>query len=54
MQIEVDGEKQAPISINEPALLELTKHPHHESHVLRLQADPDLRIWSVSFAAGVP
>ncbi len=54
LQIEVDGERLAPIAVSEPALFELTRHPRHESHALTLQADPGLRIWSVSFAAGVP
>lgn len=54
LHVEVDGEKRAPIAISEPALFELTKHARHEDHVLRLRADPGLRIWSVSFAAGVP
>jgi len=54
LHVEVDGEKQAPIAISEPALFELTKHARHEGHALRLRADPGLRIWSVSFAAGVP
>jgi hypothetical protein len=54
LHIEVDGKRQASIAIGEPALFELTKHDRHESHALTLQADPGLRIWSVSFAAGVP
>jgi hypothetical protein len=54
LRVEVDGEQQSSIAIDEPALFELTKHPRHESHSLALRADPDLRIWSVSFAAGVP
>jgi hypothetical protein len=54
LHIEVDGKRQASIALGAPALFELTKHDRHESHALTLQADPGLRIWSVSFAAGVP
>jgi hypothetical protein len=54
LHFEVDGKPQAPIAVDEPALFELTKHMRHESHSLALRADPGLRIWSVSFAAGVP
>jgi hypothetical protein len=54
LHIEVDGKGQAPIAISEPTLFELTKHAQHEGHSLSLRADPGLRIWSVSFAAGVP
>jgi hypothetical protein len=54
LHIEIDGEPQAPIAVAKPALFELAEHPRHESHSLALRADPGLRIWSVSFAAGVP
>ena len=50
----VDGEQQAPIKIDEPGLTKLTEHPRHESHSLALRADPNVRIWSVSFPAAVP
>jgi hypothetical protein len=51
----VDGEPGERIPIEGAALYELAVHPRHESH--RLSIDPvagELRIWSVSFAAGVP
>jgi len=43
-QIEIDGAR----------LYELTRHERHESHRLTMEPSPGLRIWSVSFAAGVP
>jgi hypothetical protein len=54
LHIAIDGEQQASIAVTDPALLKLAEHPHHESHSLVLRADPGLRIWSISFAAGVP
>ncbi len=44
----------ATISCDAPALHTLAEHPSHESHDLVLRPTPGLRIWSVSFAAGVP
>jgi hypothetical protein len=52
--IELDGSEVDPITISRPALYTLAEHPHHESHRLTLRPSQDLRIWSISFAAGVP
>lgn len=54
LRFEIDGEAQPPIAVNRPALLTLAEHPHHEAHHLKLEPSPGVRIWSVSFAAGVP
>ena len=54
LHVAVDGSERAPVAVAKPALLELVTHPKHESHSLALRADPGLRIWSVSFAAGLP
>jgi hypothetical protein len=54
LHVEVDGERRAPIAVDEPVLHELATHDRHEAHSLALRADPGLRIWSVSFAAGIP
>lgn len=35
-------------------LRRIAEHPRHESHSLLLRPTPGLRIWSLSFAAGVP
>jgi hypothetical protein len=52
--VELDGLGAEPVAIDGPALYALAEHPRHESHSLLLQPSPGLRIWSVSFAAGVP
>lgn len=52
--IEVDGATAPPIETNAPSLYKLTEHQRHERHSLTLRPTPGLRIWSVSFAAGVP
>jgi hypothetical protein len=58
--VELDGARPgedgspAELRIDGPALYALAEHPRHEAHSLVLRPSPGLRIWSVSFAAGVP
>ncbi len=52
--LELDGAETEGVSVEQPALLPLAEHPRHESHSLTLRPSPGLRIWSVSFAAGMP
>lgn len=59
--VEVDGGSAGsqggsaePIRIDGPALYTLAEHTHHEQHTLILRPSPGLRIWSISFAPGVP
>jgi hypothetical protein len=52
--IELDGRAPAPVSVDGAALYELAGHPRHESHTIALRPSPGLRVWSVSFAAGLP
>jgi hypothetical protein len=54
LAIELDGVALEPLGIDGPALYDLAEHPRHESHSLVLRPSPGLRVWSVSFAAGVP
>jgi len=54
LQLTLDGTSVDPIPINNPGLYRLTDHPHHGGHKLHLTPDPNLRIWSISFPAGVP
>jgi hypothetical protein len=54
LHLTIDRAAQAPITVARPTLLELAKHPRHERHSLALRGDPGLRVWSVSFAAGLP
>jgi hypothetical protein len=52
--IELDGSTIASVEIDGAALYPLTEHDRHESHSLTLRPSAGLRIWSVSFAAGMP
>jgi hypothetical protein len=52
--LELDGVALDSLSVERPALHALSEHPRHESHRLVLRPAPGLRIWSVSFAAGMP
>ncbi|HWM64427.1 MAG TPA: hypothetical protein VNP96_10620 [Solirubrobacterales bacterium] len=52
--VEIDGSASQPIEVSGPALYTLAKHPGHERHALTLRPSSGLRIWSLSFAAGVP
>jgi hypothetical protein len=54
IQIEIDGEWRQSLSSGDAGLYTLAEHPSHEAHSLVLHPTPGLRIWSVSFAAGVP
>jgi hypothetical protein len=52
--LSIDGWPGEPIVIDGPALYRLAEHPQHEAHDLTLRPSPSLRIWSVSFVAGLP
>ena len=54
LQVTLDGTELAPVAVDGPGLYELSSHPRHEQHQLRLRPDSGLRIWSVSFSAAVP
>jgi hypothetical protein len=54
LAIELDGVSLEPLAIDGPALYELAEHPSHQGHTVVLRPSPGLRIWSVSFGAGVP
>jgi hypothetical protein len=54
ISIEIDGVTVPSIEVNTPSLSKLTEHRRHETHRLVLRPSPGLRIWSVSFAAGIP
>ena len=54
IQFEHDGVELDPVEVDEPGLYRLAEHPQHGAHRLWLNPDPGLRIWSVSFSAGVP
>ena len=54
LAIELDDASAGEVSLERPALYPLVEHPSHERHTLTLRPSPGLRVWSVSFAAGVP
>lgn len=54
LSVSVDGAEPRSIPIESPKLYTLTEHTHHESHSLKLDPSEGIRIWSLSFAAGVP
>ena len=43
-----------PVVVTAPGLYDLAVHARHEHHALRLEAGPELTVYSVSFSAGVP
>ncbi len=61
--ISVDGEGEIglerdnvavdPVVVTNPGLYTLAEHPGHEPHRVGVRPTPGMRIWSVSFAAGV-
>jgi hypothetical protein len=54
LKVVLDGGEPTQVPIEGPRLYSLTEHSHHESHHLELNASEGLRIWSISFSAGVP
>jgi hypothetical protein len=54
LAVELDGEALSPVVVDGAGLYELSTHPRHERHSLRLAPAPGLRVWSISFAPGVP
>jgi hypothetical protein len=51
--IELDGEPAAEVATTHPALYLLAEHERHEAHTVILRPAPGIKVWSVSFAAGV-
>jgi hypothetical protein len=54
LQVEIDGAERQPVAIDAPRLYAIAEHERHEGHELRLRAEGELRIWSISFAAALP
>ncbi len=52
--VALDGSSTESVEVSGPALYLLAEHSRHETHTLTLRPSPNLRIWSVSFAAGIP
>ncbi len=54
LQLSLDGTELAPVDIDGAGLYKLSAHPSHDTHRLSLRPDPGIRVWSVSFSAGIP
>jgi hypothetical protein len=54
VEMVLDGEALPPLRVGGAALYDLAEHPRHEAHTLLVRPSAGLRVWSVSFAAGVP
>jgi hypothetical protein len=54
MAVAIDDAEPKRIEVDGPGLCSLREHPWHQSHRLTLRPTPGLRIWSISFAAGIP
>ncbi len=52
--VTVDGERHEELAVAGPGLVELASGDRHGEHSLELELSAGLRIWSISFAAGVP
>lgn len=52
--INLDGSARNPIAVSNPGLYKLVEHPKHERHSLLIEPSEGLRVWSVSFSAGLP
>jgi hypothetical protein len=50
----IDGREHEPISVEHPRVFELASHPRHEEHRLAVRPTSGVRVWAISFAAGVP
>jgi hypothetical protein len=53
IRLELDNAALDPIDVTSPGLYALAEHSWHEAHRLTMRPKPGMRIWSVSFAAGV-
>jgi hypothetical protein len=54
LELELDGRRLEPIPVRGPGLYRLAEHERHGEHRLALRPSSGVRLWSVSFAAGVP
>jgi hypothetical protein len=52
--VQVDGGERRAVKIDGPRLYPLAEHERHEAHRLTLEPVGELRVWSLSFAAGLP
>jgi hypothetical protein len=53
IRLERDNVPVDPVVVTNPGLYALAEHPGHEPHRVAVRPKPGMKIWSVSFAAGV-
>jgi hypothetical protein len=54
IEVEIDGRWSTLASSPVPGLRTIAEHSRHEAHDLVLRPSPGMRVWSLSFAAGLP
>jgi len=54
IEVEIDGQWSTLPSSPAPGLRTIAEHPRLEAHDLVIRPSPGMRIWSLSFAAGLP
>ena len=54
LEVALDGGEPRSLPVATTGLHPLAEHPRHEGHTLTLRPTAGLKLWSVSFAAGVP
>jgi hypothetical protein len=54
VELELDGAPLAPVEVDGAGLYTLTAHPRHEAHRITVRPAAGLRVWSVSYEAGIP
>ena len=54
LSVAIDDGEPRSLRIDGVHLHVLAEHERHEAHHLTLSAEEGLRVWSVSFAAGLP
>jgi hypothetical protein len=54
LRLVLDDGEPARIPVEAPGLYELATHPKHERHRIELRPSGGVRVWSISFAPGVP
>ncbi len=54
LQVEIDGAWHTVPAGPAPGLRTLAEHPSHEAHSLVLRPAPGIKVWSLSFAPGIP
>ncbi len=54
LAVRIDAGEPQVRRVTHPGLVELHASERHAEHVLSMRAQPGVRVWAISFAAGVP